>query len=213
MESKVFLPTGSNWKEHCCGSATTVTGAADCAAYIARIGVAGQCVEQRKIAEDRQQASRQDDGLPAYFVRQPTEENEARSGERECGGRERVGGRTIDPQGPLQKEHGIELSRVPDHGLPHRRAQQAGEHDLEVAPAPRRLPVAAPFDVVPRFFISRNTGLSESCMRIHTDTASSTMDSRNGMRQPQSLNASSPKMLRMPTTSSNAANRPTVAVV
>src|ERR1700733_1427392 len=33
VESNVFLPMGSNWKEHCFGSAMTVTGADDCAAY------------------------------------------------------------------------------------------------------------------------------------------------------------------------------------
>src|SRR5580700_3014330 len=33
VESNAFFPTGSNWKEHSFGSATTVTGAEDCAAY------------------------------------------------------------------------------------------------------------------------------------------------------------------------------------
>jgi hypothetical protein len=35
VESNLFLPMGSNWKEHSAGSAITVTGAAACAAYSA----------------------------------------------------------------------------------------------------------------------------------------------------------------------------------
>ena len=68
-------------------------------------------------------------------------------------------------------------------------------------------------EIVPAFFISRNTGLSSSCIRIHSDTPSSTTETRNGMRQPQALNASSPIEVRMPITISSARNNPSVAVV
>src|SRR6202021_2121815 len=38
VESNLFLPMGSNWNEHCRGSATTVMGAADCASESAGWG-------------------------------------------------------------------------------------------------------------------------------------------------------------------------------
>ena len=37
----------------------------------------------------------------------------------------------------------------------------------------------------PAAFIAMKTGLSESLSRIHSETASSTSENRNGMRQPQ----------------------------
>ena len=48
---------------------------------------------------------------------------------------------------------------------------------------------------------------------VHTDTASSRIDTRNGMRQPQSLNAGSPMMVRVPRITSSDRNKPSVAVV
>ncbi len=50
-------------------------------------------------------------------------------------------------------------------------------------------------------------------MRIHKETASRMTDTRKGMRHPQTLNASSPTKVRVPITTSNAANSPSVAVV
>ena len=50
------------------------------------------------------------------------------------------------------------------------------------------------FEVVPRLFIFKNTGLSANCSRIHRETASKMADTKNGIRQPHSLNASSPKI-------------------
>jgi hypothetical protein len=58
-----------------------------------------------------------------------------------------------------------------------------------------------------------NTGLSSSFMRIQSETASSTSETRNGMRQPHALNASSPMPVRTPMTTRSAAKRPSVAVV
>ena len=69
------------------------------------------------------------------------------------------------------------------------------------------------FDVVPRFFMLTNTGLSASCIRIHREMPSNRRDTRNGMRQPQALKASSPTYVRVPMTTRSAANRPRVAVV
>ena len=50
-------------------------------------------------------------------------------------------------------------------------------------------------------------------MRIHTEMPSSTMDSRKGIRQPQSAKACSPMEVRTPRITSSDRNRPSVAVV
>ena len=68
-------------------------------------------------------------------------------------------------------------------------------------------------EVVPSRFMLVNTGLSPSCMRIHSDTISSSSESRNGMRQPHALKASSPIAVRVPITMSSETNNPSVAVV
>ena len=68
-------------------------------------------------------------------------------------------------------------------------------------------------EVLPSAFIFWKAGDSDSDRRIHTDTASSRMDTRNGMRQPQSLKAGSPMMVRVPRITSSDRNRPSVAVV
>ena len=57
----------------------------------------------------------------------------------------------------------------------------------------KKLSVIGALEVLPSAFICWNSGDSCSCMRIHTDTPSSTIDSRNGMRQPQASNASVPR--------------------
>ena len=69
------------------------------------------------------------------------------------------------------------------------------------------------FEVVPSSFILVNTGDSLRLNRIQIETASRMPDSRNGMRQPQSPNAASPIQVRIRRISSNAMNRPSVAVV
>ena len=69
------------------------------------------------------------------------------------------------------------------------------------------------FEVVPSSFIFWKTGLSANCIRIHMDTASRMIDSRNGRRHPHSPKLSSPIPVRRPITTSSAANRPNVAVV
>ena len=68
-------------------------------------------------------------------------------------------------------------------------------------------------DVVPSRFMLTNTGLSSSCMRIQSETINSTREIRKGMRHPQLLKASSPMAVRVPITTSSAANNPSVAVV
>ncbi len=69
------------------------------------------------------------------------------------------------------------------------------------------------FEVVPARFMLVNTGLSSSFMRIQSETIKSSSEARNGMRQPHALKASSPMPVRVPITTSSAANKPSVAVV
>src|SRR3546814_5444339 len=45
--------------------------------------------------------------------------------------------------------------------------------------------VSGAFDCLPSSFICLNTGDSANCRRMYTEMASSSDDSRNGMRQPQ----------------------------
>ncbi|MNN99533.1 hypothetical protein D3C81_2192010 [compost metagenome] len=66
---------------------------------------------------------------------------------------------------------------------------------------------------MPSAFIFWKAGDSDSVMRIQTDTASSRMDTRNGMRQPHSTKAASPIEVRTPRITSSDRNRPSVAVV
>src|SRR5438067_1288451 len=73
--------------------------------------------------------------------------------------------------------------------------------------------VSGAFDSLPSDFILRNAGDSFSDSRIQTDTASSTIDTPNGMRQPQSANTVSPSVLRVIRMTTSDSRRPTVAVV
>ena len=77
----------------------------------------------------------------------------------------------------------------------------------------KKLSVIGAFDCVPSSFICWNSGDSCSCMRIHTDTPSRMIDSRNGMRQPHASNASTPTDSRTTRITSSDRNRPIVAVV
>ena len=69
------------------------------------------------------------------------------------------------------------------------------------------------FDCLPSSTIRLNSGDSLSLSRIQRETASRIADSKKGSRQPQSPNASSPMLVRMPRISRSARKRPSVAVV
>ena len=69
------------------------------------------------------------------------------------------------------------------------------------------------FEALPSSFMRWNSGDSCSLSRIQIETASRMAESRNGMRQPQAAKVGSPCVVRTPSTSSSAMNRPTVAVV
>ena len=56
-------------------------------------------------------------------------------------------------------------------------------------------------------------GLSDSFSRIHSDTANSPADARNGTRQPQAAKAVSPNAVRVASVTRSAAVRPTAAEV
>jgi len=57
-------------------------------------------------------------------------------------------------------------------------------------------------------FIARNTGLSLSLRRIHSETASSTIEITNGMRQPQALNWSGLSSTRHASTTPTLSTNP-----
>src|ERR1700721_900051 len=69
------------------------------------------------------------------------------------------------------------------------------------------------FEVVPWVFILTNTGLSASCIRIHSETMRRMAEIRNGMRQPHDLKAPPPRRVGVAITPINAPNSPKVAVV
>jgi hypothetical protein len=73
--------------------------------------------------------------------------------------------------------------------------------------------VSGAVDRRPWLFISWKSGDSLSLRRIHTDTASSSSDTPNGMRHPQSSKRSVPSQSRQPRITSRERNRPSVAVV
>ena len=50
--------------------------------------------------------------------------------------------------------------------------------------------VSGALEWVPSAFIFRKAGLSESCNRIHTEIASSRIETMNGTRQPQARKSS-----------------------
>jgi hypothetical protein len=73
--------------------------------------------------------------------------------------------------------------------------------------------VSGAFEVLPSSFMRLNAGVSFRLSRIHTETMSSRNDSRNGTRQPQSLNAASPRNSLQARMTISERNRPSVAVV
>ena len=73
--------------------------------------------------------------------------------------------------------------------------------------------VSGAFEVVPSSFIFWKAGLSFSISRIQTETPSSTIDTRNGMRQPQAAKSSGDIETRQARITSSDRNRPSVAVV
>ena len=68
-------------------------------------------------------------------------------------------------------------------------------------------------EVLPSAFIFWKAGDSFIDRRIQTEMPSNRIDTMNGMRQPQSTNASSPVMVRVPRITISDRNRPSVAVV
>ena len=73
--------------------------------------------------------------------------------------------------------------------------------------------VSGAFEVLPSSFIFWKAGLSFSISRIQTETPSSTIETRKGMRQPQALNSSGLIETRQPRMTSSDRKRPRVAVV
>ncbi len=64
------------------------------------------------------------------------------------------------------------------------------------------------FETVPASFIALKTGLSLSISRIHSEMASSRIEMRKGMRQPQASNASVDMAERVASTTHTASRNP-----
>ena len=67
--------------------------------------------------------------------------------------------------------------------------------------------------MVPSSFIRWKAGLSFSISRIQTEMPSSTIETRNGMRQPQAAKSSGDIETRQPRMTRSDRKRPSVAVV
>ena len=86
----------------------------------------------------------------------------------------------------LQEEQRVELARVPDDALAGDEAEQREQGDLGSTQRPNDS-VSGAFDrCVPSSFIFWKAGDLLSWRRIQTEMPSSTTDTRNGTRQPQS---------------------------
>ena len=149
-------------------------------------------LEDREVRQRREQQPGHDDRLAADPVRQRAEHDEERRAEQQRAGDHQVRRRGVDLQRLRQEEQRVELAGVPHHRLPGGEAEQREQHDLEVAPLAERLRSAAPSRSCPRPSSAGTAGDSLSLSRIHTETPSSTSETRNGMRQPQASNASVP---------------------
>ena len=136
-----------------------------------RIGGRGQRAEQREIGQRGQRAAGHDDRLPPDLVRQPAEDDEEGRRQRQRDGDQDVGGRAVDLERLLEEEQRVELPGVPDHRLPRDRADQRDDHDPQDWPSARTPRSAAPSTPRPPPSSPRNTGLSSSCSRIHSDSA------------------------------------------
>ena len=77
----------------------------------------------------------------------------------------------------------------------------------------RKLSFSGVVEPLPSAFMRLNAGLSDSFRRIHSDTPSSRIETRKGMRQPHSRKASSPMVKRTPRITARLSSRPTVAVI
>jgi len=76
-----------------------------------------------------------------------------------------------------------------------------------------KLSASGALEVLPSDFIFWKAGDSFIDSRIHTLMPSSRIETRKGMRQPQSAKAASPMAVRVPRITIRLRNRPSVAVV
>jgi hypothetical protein len=93
-----------------------------------------QRLEHREVGERRNKATCQNDGLAADLVGERTKEQEATSTEDQRPCHEDVGGEAVHFHDVLDEEQRIELTRVPDHSLTCREAEQSDQGDLGIAP-------------------------------------------------------------------------------
>ncbi len=101
-------------------------------------------------------------------------------------------GAALDLQRLVQEKQRVELARVPDHRLARACARTARcNTSFRLRHSPK-LSRSGALDCGRSAFICANSGDSSSFKRMYTEIASRSTETRNGMRQPQALNASSP---------------------
>ena len=99
----------------------------------------GDGLEHREVGQRSNQAAAHDDDLAANFVRQRSEQHEERCADQQRNRDQDVGGVGVNLQRLRQEEECVELTRVPDHSLASRQAEERQQHDLQVAPFAERL--------------------------------------------------------------------------
>ncbi len=98
-----------------------------------------EALEDRKIGERGQQASREHDLLAADLVRQRAEHHEERRRDQQRRGHRELGAGRVDLQRLLEEQQRIELAAVPHDRLAGGGAKQREQHDLEIRPLSERL--------------------------------------------------------------------------
>jgi hypothetical protein len=204
---KLSVPVSLSWNEHSLGSAMTVTGEEASAA--SSVGLAKWVI--------RQQEARQDDRLAPDLVGQPAEQDEEGHADRERDRNQDLRRDRGHLQRLRQEEQGVELAAIPDDGFTGGGAEEREDGDLQVGPLTEGL--------------GQRT-LGSSALRLHAqedrrfvelEPYPDRYDQQDGREQERNAPASlseplpakpgSPIQVRMPSTTSSAMNRPTVAVV
>ena len=188
------MPTGLNWNEHRAGSAITVDRRLRQRLLQRRVGVVGEALEDREVGQRGEQAAGHDDRLAADLVGQPAEQDEERrADQRATPAISMLAVAPVDLQRLGQEEQRVELARC-TRPRPGRRS----------APNSARIAILALRPVAERFGQRRLRALAlglhllehrrfvRAAAGSRPRPPSRTIETRNGMRQPQSPKASSP---------------------
>ena len=204
------VPTGSNWTEQVAGSVSTNDRRGALRLDERRVGGAGDPVRGREVQDQREQHAADHDRLPADAVAEPAEVDVERGADDGHHDEQQVLGRGRKAERPFEEHLHVEEGEIPDGALRTHDAEEGDEDALQILPVAERFAQRRLGDLA---FLTqpRELGLSASLARIQTEMASSIAETRNGMRQPQALKASSPMAVRVATITSSAASRPNEA--